>query len=143
MAVAGETGFSLALEKEQLLRTCKVEHLQMGRLQDANYASKVADRQMAVSGDRPSTSSRTRPAASGRLPRFDLRSSNARVQRAPAVTAAPSKVGKLIRRQPLAGTMVGAIRPVSGPTFWPAVGGQAGSKRGSRNWSGFRRGSRN
>jgi len=24
MAVAGETGFSLALEKEQLLRTCKV-----------------------------------------------------------------------------------------------------------------------
>src|SRR5215472_9452616 len=39
--------------------------------------------------------------------------------------------------------MVGAIRPVSGPTFWPAVGGQAGSKRGSRNWSGFRRGSHN
>src|SRR5215471_8441854 len=33
--------------------------------------------------------------------------------------------------------MVGAIRPVSGPTFWPAVGGQAGSKRGSRKWSGF------
>jgi hypothetical protein len=29
----------------------------------------------------------------GRLPRFDLRSSNGRIQRAPAVTAALSKVG--------------------------------------------------
>ena len=75
--------------------------------------------------------------AKGRLPRFDLRSSNGRIQRAPAVTAAPSKVGKLIRQQPLAGTMVGAIRPVSGPHSGQPSEGKLNRSEGHEGGQGF------
>jgi len=75
--------------------------------------------------------------AKGRLPRFDLRSSNGRIQRAPAVTAAPSKVGKLIRQQPLAGTMVGAIRPVSGPHSGQPSEGKLDGGEGDKRGQGF------
>src|SRR5215472_9706764 len=75
--------------------------------------------------------------ALGRLLRFDLRFSNGRIQRAPAVTAAPSKVGKLIRQQPLAGTMVGAIRPVSGPHSGQPSEGKLDGGEGDKRGQGF------